>query len=414
MAPEDGPGGLTAEEAARRLGVKRETLYAYVSRGLLTSTRPPGIRRSRFDAGEIRRLAERRRAGGRAGALELVVDSGLTMLDPAGRLYFRGWDATEACRTSSFEAVAEWLWSSGASAPFVADPAPLAAARLAQGALPEDAPPLERLPLIVAAAAPTDPLRFDRRPQSVAATGRRIIGCAVDALPRPDVPGGADPTARVAARLLERLCPEPAQWTVSHRAAVEAALVLLADHEMASSTLAARVAASTWADPYLVVLAGLSSLGGPLHGAAGDRLVPLVRRAVEQGAARAVGDHLRSGQAIGGFGHSVYTRRDPRADALWPVLRAGWPGHPALAAVDAVIEIVTAGGETFPNVDLALATLVTCAEMIPGAAAAIFAVARCAGWLAHAAEEYEHRLRFRIRAAYTGPPPGPGPAPSRP
>jgi citrate synthase len=38
-----------------------------------------------------------------------------------------------------------------------------------------------------------------------------------------------------------------------------------------------------------------------------------------------------------------------------------------------------------------------------GAGEAIFAVARTAGWLAHAREEYEHRTRLRPRAVYIGP-----------
>lgn len=420
--PPNDTTGLSAAEAARRLGVKRETLYAYVSRGLLTRQRVPGDRRSRFDETEVRRLAERRRAGGRAGALEVVVDSGLTLLEPAGRLFYRGWDVADACGRASFEEVATWLWDGGPPDDFAPAPAALEAARAAQRALAPDALPLDRFPLIVAAAAPTDPLRFDRRPAAVADSGRRIIGVVVDALPLAGavsgagagaVPGNGDGPARtpapVAERLLRRLSPDPAQHTPARRRVLEAALVLLADHELATSTLAARVAASTWADPYLVVLAGLASLGGPLHGAAGDRLVPLVRDAVELGAEEAVGRRLRAGEQLGGFGHSVYTACDPRAEALWPLVRAAWPDHPVPTAVDGLIDVVAGRGDTFPNIDLALATVVTCAGMTPGAAAAIFAVARCAGWIAHAMEEYEHRLRFRTRAAYTGPPPGGGP-----
>jgi citrate synthase len=60
----------------------------------------------------------------------------------------------------------------------------------------------------------------------------------------------------------------------------------------------------------------------------------------------------------------------------------------------------------FPNVDIALALLTESYEMVPNAGIVIFAVARIAGWLAHAIEEYEHRLRFRPRAAYTGVRPG--------
>jgi citrate synthase len=71
-----------------------------------------------------------------------------------------------------------------------------------------------------------------------------------------------------------------------------------------------------------------------------------------------------------------------------------------------VIAVVTAHGDTFPNVDLMLAALVGAAGMAEGSAGLIFAVARTAGWLAHAIEEYEHALRYRLRAAYTGPAPG--------
>ena len=87
---------LTTSEASRRLGVKPETLYAYVSRGLLTRHTAPDGRRSLFAREEIERLAARARRGGRAGALEVVVDTELTLLDPAGALYYRGHDVTAA------------------------------------------------------------------------------------------------------------------------------------------------------------------------------------------------------------------------------------------------------------------------------------------------------------------------------
>jgi citrate synthase len=84
---------LTTAEAARRLGVRPQTVYAYVSRGLLTRLAERDGRRSLFDAAEVDRVAARARHGGRSGALEVVVDTELTLLDPAGRLFFRGRDA---------------------------------------------------------------------------------------------------------------------------------------------------------------------------------------------------------------------------------------------------------------------------------------------------------------------------------
>src|SRR5918997_6073561 len=101
---------LSTTETARRLGVKPQTVYAYVSRGMLTRHPDVDGRRSRFDPAEVDRLAARARHGGRAGALEVVVDTELTLLDADGHLWFRGRDATELARFRSFEQVAELLW----------------------------------------------------------------------------------------------------------------------------------------------------------------------------------------------------------------------------------------------------------------------------------------------------------------
>ena len=105
---------ISAAEAAARLGVKRETLYAYVSRGQLARERRRGSRGSVFDANEVEVLAARTRRGGRAGALEIVVASGITSLE-GDRLHYRGRDAADLAGSSPFEAVADWLWTGDAA-----------------------------------------------------------------------------------------------------------------------------------------------------------------------------------------------------------------------------------------------------------------------------------------------------------
>src|SRR5262249_56774974 len=96
--------------------------------------------------------------------------------------------------------------------------------------------------------------------------------------------------------------------------ALGAALVLLADHELAASTFAARVAASVRADPYAVVATGLGAVGGPLHGGASFGAEVMLRSAARAtDAARAVGDLLRRGGRVPGFGHHVYPGACPRA-----------------------------------------------------------------------------------------------------
>lgn len=386
---------LTAAEAARRLGVKPETLYAYVSRGQLTRHREG--RRSLFARADVERLAARGRP--RAGELGIVVETALTRLDPAGALFYRGADATQLARESSYEVVAELLWEGELSTPWSG------AEITGEGARPAD-----RLRVIVARAAAADPLRADLRPPAVRATARRLIATMVDGLPpagageaplRGDGEAAGGDTS-IAARLWARL--QPAAPSAGQLRLLDAALILLADHELALSALAARVAASAHADPYLVVLAGLSAQGGALHGGAGSSVERLLAAIPEAAAAPvAVGERLAAGEALPGFGHAVYAARDPRADVLLALLKEAEPDADRLAVAEAVLDAAGRHAGPAPNVDFALGAMTDCLGLAPGAAEAIFAVARTAGLIAHALEEYPHRLRFRARAVYAGP-----------
>jgi citrate synthase len=403
---------LSAAEAATRLGVKPATLYAYVSRGLLDRERSPGRRTSTFDPAEVERLTRRGGRRGRRPAGELVVESALTAIE-GGALWYRGLPATELAATRTFEEVAEWLWRGRfpAATRWRAGAASLAAGRRAQAALPEGALPLERLRVIAAALAAGDDLRLELHPDAVAAAGRALIAGLAGCLPRRGRPPPRD--AGLAARLwscLSPLDPDPALLAV-----LDAALVLLADHELAASTVAARVAASVRADPYAVAAAGLATLSGSLHGGASlavEALLAeverpgLVPRQARPRARRVLGERLRRGERLRGLGHPLYPDGDPRAAYLLARLRRVAVGSPRLAVVEALLDATWRRGLPPPNVDLALAALGHVAEMTRGAGEAIFAVARAAGWLAHALEEYDRAVPIRLRAVYTGPPPG--------
>ncbi len=389
---------LSAEAATHRLGVKAETLYAYVSRGMVQSERVPGSRRSRFLKADVERLAGRQRGGGRAGGLELLVETNLTYLDPAGVLAYRGWNVADAARDATFEEVASWLWAAEREKkPITAPPAMLAAAARIARAMPEE-PVMDRLRATIAAARHADAFRDDRRPEAVAMAGRSIIATLLAALP---VRGNDAPDdASVAARLWPRLTATPAKPRLVKL--LDATLVMLADHEMAASTLAARVAASTWADPYLVELAGLATLGGPLHGAASSHARVLLNEVHKQGVspAEAIARRLRDGEFIPGFGHRVYKNNDPRCDVLLELLSA----IKREPVEDELVLIMNERGLPFPNVDFAIASFAERYDMIDNAGEVVFAIARTVGWLAHAIEEYRYRLRYRPRAVYVGPP----------
>ncbi|MFL6185444.1 MAG: citrate/2-methylcitrate synthase [Actinomycetes bacterium] len=416
---------LSTAEAAERLGVKPATLYAYVSRGLLGRERSADGRTSTFDPAEIDRLARPGRARrGRRPAAELLVPSALTAID-RGLPWYRGLAVPQLAGTRSFEEVVEWLWTARFPDPVPAwrasQPA-LDAGRQAQAALPPGALPLERIRVIAAALPAGDELRLELRPAAVTAAGRSLVAGLVDCLPRlaprppgrrgqrearaPGRPGRPPPDAGpIAARLwmgLSPLDPEPELVRV-----VDAALVLLADHELAASTVAARVAASVRADPYAVASAGLAVVSGSLHGGASlgiEALLDEIDRPDQ--AASVVGARLRRGERLRGFGHRLYPDGDPRAATLLARLRATADSSPRMEVVDSLLQAARRRGLPEPNVDLALAALAHLTGMTHGAGEAIFATARTAGWIAHALEEYERNAPIRPRAVYTGPPPG--------
>ena len=419
---EPGAGGrrLGTAEAAARLGVKPATLYAYVSRGLLGRERAADGRTSTFDPAELDRLARPGRPRrGRRPAAELVVPSALTAID-RGLPWYRGLAVTDLAATRGFEEVAEWLWTGrfpGRVPAWQAGGPALDAGRRAQAALPAAALPLERIRVIAAALAAGDELRLELHPAAVTAAGRALIAGLVDCLPRLAPPPRGRPAARsgppppgatsIAARLLAALSPVEPTAGPGLVGVVDAALVLLADHELAASTVAARVAASVRADPYAVASAGLAAVSGTLHGGASLGIEDLLREIDQPDrAASVVGTRLRRGERLRGFGHRLYPAGDPRARALLDRLRAAAAGSPRLAVVEALLETTTGRGLPDPNVDLALAALAHVTAMTRGAGEAIFAIARTAGWIAHALEEYDRNTPIRPRAIYTGPTPG--------
>jgi citrate synthase len=416
---------LTAAEAAQRLGVKPATLYAYVSRGVLTRSPAADGRASLFSTDEVERLARRGRPRRPAGAVDITVESAITELT-ADSLRYRGLDVMRLAVSRTFEEVAGLLWTGdfpSAGEPWQARPAALAAGRAAQAALPAGALPLERLQVIVPAMAATDPLRLQLDQSAVVAAGRNIIAGMVDCLPpagpSPDAAGlgtatpdaasrGASPpdaasAGPIARRLWGRLCDRRASPGLLR--ATSAALVLLADHELAASTLAARAAASVRADPYAVVGTGLGAVSGALHGGASLGAEALMAAASgPDDVPRVVAELLRRGEKVPGFGHFVYRGGDPRATVLLGLVRRAAPKSGQLAVADAVLAEVRHKSLPEPNIDFALATLARVAGMARGAGEAMFAVARTAGWVAHALEAYDGPGPLRPRAVYTGRP----------
>ncbi len=401
---------LSASEAAERLGVKLPTLYAYVSRGLLRSLPGREGRARRYLSADVEALRERGR-GPRAaeGALrwgEPILESSITEMTLEGPTY-RGHASGELAASGlGFEAVAELLWTGTRPAapvrwPAQAEPPFEEIARL----MPEYAPASAGFPLLVASCAARDPGRFDTGAAAVLPRARQAIRLLASGLALPHSVARARRAWRantVAGAAFAALGVEsdPARLD-----ALDALLVLMADHELNASTFAARVAASTHADVYAAIQAGLATLSGPLHGAASDQVEALLREVSEASQAeRVVHERARRGERIPGFGHPFYgAGGDARARLLLDLAWELGGDAPEVAVATAILTAMERAAKPPPNVDFAAVMLRAALGLPAGAVAGLFAVGRCAGWVAHVLEQYATGHLLRPRARYRKP-----------
>ena len=376
-------GYLTAKQASQKLGVSLSTLYAYVSRGLIRSEPDTVKRRRRYRAEDIDALLAKKSdkvhsEGRLAEALswgEPVCDSHLTLIDD-GEVYYRGRPVSKLAQTCRFEDVVELLWEGYAPA----DPAELPPALMATL---QQLEPINRFGLLLPWCAQKDPRAFDLRPEAVRSAGSRILRALFDSL-SPE--RGQE---SLASTLAEGWCPGKTHL-------LDTALILCADHELNVSAFTARCAASAGASPYAVVQAGIAALSGFRHGAYTYRVEALVREAEALGAEKAVCSYLRRGLEVPGFGHKLYPEGDPRGRDLLAALT------PVPEVVAQLIEAADDLLDARPNVDFALVALAHSLALPPGASLALFALGRCAGWIAHALEQYGTGKLIRPRARYIG------------
>lgn len=378
---------MTAQEVANRLGIKLDTVYAYVSRGVLSTRRDTRSRRSFFDSTEVESVARRGRPRRttRPAALDFVVETELTTIVDQ-RLRYRGREVIRMAQDWSFEQAAQWLWTGTESdEPNVWDGYAIH--------VPDLPNARDRIRAAVVISSAAEPLRSDLSTPAVANTARALIAAMVDA-----IPSGKEPIrSSVAARAWSRLSPR--RPTRDMVAALNTALVLLVDHELAASTVAARVAASARADPFSVVLAGLGPISGPLHGGASTLVRQMLDDARTRGGEAALAVALERHGFLPGFGHQLYPGGDPRSKLLLHVLRRIARDAAPVSAADELISVAWRLRRIEPNIDLALAALTAVARMPADAGETIFTIARTAGWIAHAIEEYgEPPLRFRAHA----------------
>ncbi|OJH36289.1 citrate/2-methylcitrate synthase [Cystobacter ferrugineus] len=405
---------VSAQQAAELLGVKRATLYTYVSRGLVRCVPEPGTKEKRYVRADLARLKVRHdaRAGHAAvaaGALrwgEPVIDSAVSRVGAEG-LAYRGHSAVRlAVEGRSLEDVAELLWTGSLPAGPVRwpSPEPLLSPASVAALLPRDSPPLAVLLTVVPLLGAWDAVRFAAPAEQERIRARRLLRHLAAWV------GGSHAPSRVGRALKERSVADAlaVAWGVTEKRAPELlnrALVLCADHELNVSTFAARVTASSGADLYACMSAALSAVSGPRHGGACDRVEALLNEVgTPQRARQTVLERLRRGESVPGFGHRLYPEGDPRTPPLLEVVYALRPEPVAVRVLRGVEETMREAGYPAPTVDLGLVALASALGLPAGAAAALFAVGRAAGWVAHVLEQREQGELLRPRARYVGTP----------
>lgn len=335
----------------------------------------------------------------------------------AGRLVYRGYDIHELAHATTFEEIAHLLWFG--HLPTRTELATLRTRLIEQRRLPE--PVVTLLRTLPADTAPMDVLRTSislwgmytvkgvpSLEQAIALTAcfplilttfQRVRQGLEPLAPRPDL-------GHTANYLYLLTGQEP---KIEHVTALDAYLVMLADHSMNASTFAARVVASTSSDLASSVVAAICALKGPLHGGAADKSQEMLEAiGTAEQAEPWIRATLTSGGRLMGFGHRAYKTTDPRAEELREMARHADPERFAFArrveelAVSILAEIKP-GRRLYTNVDFYSAVLLNSVGIPVDLFTPTFGVARVAGWTAHILEQAANNRLIRPLAEYIGP-----------
>jgi citrate synthase len=388
---------VSADEAAKLLGVKLSTLYAYASRGLVKSRGPSRTEGHYYDRADLERLLARSRArkghtAVAASALrwgEPVLDSAITAIDERGPR-FRGQLATELVSAGkSFEQVAELLWTGKLPAE-----TPRFREVVTQSTRPASGRPLATLFAVLSREAASEQFEALERAAELERARGLLMRLARHVGP---VPVRAGPS--VAATVVRALGLDASAEVTR---AIDTALILLADHELNVSSFAARVTASAGSGLAASWLAGFAALTGARHGGASGVVEAWVREIGSAArASRALARMTARGHAIEGFRHTLYPAGDPRTTPLLQMARQIGGKSPGVRVIEAAIRYFEPRGGK-PNVDVGLAALSAALGAPAGTGTLLFAVGRSAGWVAHILEQREAGYLLRPRARYVG------------
>lgn len=407
---------LTRAQAIALLGIKPQTLYAYVSRGWIRSVRRPGGGKSslyaREDVEKVRARSTARTGHGVAAASamrwgEPIIPTAITEITAQGHRY-RGRSALDLARSgASFESVAELLWTGMLLEEKL---------RWRIAKVPKDLEAFARIlssynpneHLINIFALVTLHLGMSRGTvverlgtASVADAARQLIQVMVGCMGLLGPARSFEPMREgesISEGLLRILGAAP---TTANRHTMESVLVLLADHELTSSTFAARLAASAGALLHECVTTALATNSGIEIGRLYHRIEAWLLPAAD---AKQMLHRVRAIQEQGGspsgFNHPIYPRGDPRGDLLLS-LASMHPRKPP--KLKQLLEFLDQGRTTmllYPRVEIGVIAACQAMRLPTRAPEGLFTLARTAGWVAHVLEQRTAGFLLRPRAKF--------------
>jgi len=356
----------------------------------------------------------------------------ISMVDgEEGKLAYRGYDIEDLATNSTFEEVAYLLIHgslptadqlSAFSQDLVAHRRLPSAFIASLDMLPLNTPPMAILQSGVSLLAGYDPDIYD---ESMEANQRKAIRAialmptiiaAWKRLKNNQGPVEPDDSLPLAANFLymirgRRPAEEAARF-------MDVSMILHAEHTFNASTFTSRVVASTGADMYASLAAGIGALSGPLHGGANAQVMRNLLDTKDPELVESwVEDQFKRGKKVSGMGHAVYKTIDPRARILQSMARSVVKDHPeyrwyemtermALATQDLLMR--RKGKHIYPNVDLYSASVYHAMGIHHEFFPAVFAMPRSAGWCAHILEEKfpsppVRPALYRPESTYVGP-----------
>lgn len=409
---------LTRDEALNMLHIKAQTLYAYVSRGLIQSVPQPDGRSSFYARGDVERLRLKSAAHAGFGAVaasalrygEPVITTSITQITDAGPRY-RNRLALDLVRAhASFETVADFLWGgtwidkpNGWNAP---DTPAEVITQLSLSAKLHAQPHVVQLLNLAVGLLGVHHGSMRERTQSGAAPvqlARQVIRTMTGVF------GFLGPRRRfVAMRSGESIAAALGRalgidTTPAVLRALDAVLVLDIDHELTSSTFVARIAASGAADLHACIGAALNTHHSNLTGNRADSVEELFEpRASTSAMIARAKDMLASAQQVPGFNHPFYPKGDPRAAILIDLARDIGRQKRSMRILLETIGVLERDFGVNPSFELGSVMLCRALGLPPQTSSGLRSLARTAGWVAHIFEQRLAAFIIRPRAKYIG------------